>query len=200
MAAQGSGGDDIQFRIHYEGGVQGGYPSWVEVFSGSSGSRTEYRYEFYAYGQLITDDWYFNFRDNGVDRYDLPRGGKASFECDYGLSRGTYEVLGRDIFQVDGSLFLIMDYPMSVADFNNERGDNDPWDRHFIDPADLDAWMAKYEGELDEGMSWRHFQALRHFGMANVLFADGHLETLPPEELEETDPRWYYGGARPGRR
>jgi prepilin-type N-terminal cleavage/methylation domain-containing protein/prepilin-type processing-associated H-X9-DG protein len=187
MVSEGKGGDDIQFRVLYSSGV----PTHLQIFPGSSSSRNEYRYEFYVHGELFIEDW----RDYYDQTVPLPTHIKTTFECDYGISRGTYEVLGREVYEVDGSLFLIMDYPILVADFNNERGDNDYWDRHFIDESDLESWMTKYRGDLTEGLSWRHFQSLRHFGMANVLFCDGHIESLGPEDLEETEPRWYFGAS-----
>ena len=85
----GGGGDDIQFEIHYEGGV----PAWIQTFPGSSTSRYEYRYEFYINGECFTRDW-FNEYAIGSKKFDLPQlhgtGG-----CDYGLSKGTFTVDGR---------------------------------------------------------------------------------------------------------
>lgn len=108
---------------------------------------------------------------------------------DYGLSKGTYEVAGQRIWMVDPRLILILDYPKPIADYSQDGG-GDEWDKYFI--LDEDEWMAMYGDELEEGESWRDYQALRHFGKANVLFCDGHIELLGPEQLWETEPLWRY--------
>jgi prepilin-type N-terminal cleavage/methylation domain-containing protein/prepilin-type processing-associated H-X9-DG protein len=185
LAVGGKGGDDIQFRIYYEDGV----PAWVQTFPGGSSSRYEYRYEFYINGELFSRD-YFNEYAKNSGRFDLPHT-SAGQGRDYGLSKGTFEVNGRPVERVDARLILILDYPQLVADYSSPVGGGDPWDKYFI--LDPDAWLAKYRKELGEDQTWRSYQSLRHFGMANVLFCDGHVETLSPEELRETDPRWRYG-------
>jgi len=111
---------------------------------------------------------------------------------DYALSTGTYEAPdGRRVSQADGKLFFLLDYSFRdpLADYNNPGLDpDDEWDKHFIeDPA---AWREAFP---DAG-NWRRYQALRHFGMANVLFMDGHIETLGPEDLEYVSPSWWYRG------
>jgi prepilin-type processing-associated H-X9-DG protein len=184
LVVGGHGGDDIQFRIHYEGGV----PAWIQTLPGSSSSRYEYRYEFYINGNLFTSDW-FNEYAKDSKKFDLPHMGGGR---DYGLSKGTFEVAGRPVERVDGRLILVLDYPQILADYSSAVGGGDLWDKYFI--VDEDAWMAAYGSTLREGMTWRHYQALRHFGMANVLFCDGHVESLGPEDLHETNPLWRYGG------
>jgi prepilin-type processing-associated H-X9-DG protein len=110
---------------------------------------------------------------------------------DYAINRGSYEGAGgRILTGVDPSLFYILDYgyKRSVADYN-KVGDEDEWDKFFItDPV---RWERSFGGE---GRNWREHQALRHFGTANVLFCDGHIESLGPEDLEYTNPRWTYRG------
>jgi len=93
--------------------------------------------------------------------------------CDYGLSRGCYEAPDRDVMQVDGKLFFILDYPKPLADYSGVEVD-DEWEKFFI--TDPQSWTPP---EGFEEATWQEVQALRHFGKANVLFCDGHVETLP---------------------
>ena len=92
---------------------------------------------------------------------------------DYGLSRGSYKTVRDTAPSVDGKLFFILDYTVALADYSN-IGVNDDANTYFVmDPED---WTPP-EGRENE--DWRHLTALRHGGMANVLFLDGHVETLP---------------------
>jgi prepilin-type processing-associated H-X9-DG protein len=88
------------------------------------------------------------------------------------------EVLVHDIDQHIGKAFTL-----------TPLGDEPYWDKYFI--LDPDDWMRRYG---DEGGDWQSYQALRHFGKANVLFCDGHIELLSPEELRPTCPSWRYPG------
>jgi prepilin-type N-terminal cleavage/methylation domain-containing protein/prepilin-type processing-associated H-X9-DG protein len=111
---------------------------------------------------------------------------------DYALSRGTYERAdGSSVPTVDGRLFYILDYGArkTVADFNHGGTDEDEWTKYFI--TDIDWWRAAYRTEAKD---WRAYQALRHFGRANVLFCDGHIEALGPEDLHYSNPLWAYQG------
>ncbi|MBE3069947.1 MAG: prepilin-type N-terminal cleavage/methylation domain-containing protein [Planctomycetes bacterium] len=110
---------------------------------------------------------------------------------DYALSRGTFDSGQRTVTGVDPKLFFILDYAYSkpLADFN-EDGTEDEWDKYFI--RDTDQWLADHAAT--SGTIWQRFQALRHFGKANVLFCDGHVDTLGWEELYQSNPLWRYQG------
>jgi prepilin-type processing-associated H-X9-DG protein/prepilin-type N-terminal cleavage/methylation domain-containing protein len=108
---------------------------------------------------------------------------------DYGLSKGTYEVEGTRVWGVDPAKILILDYCKSVADYAS--GNPDVWDLYFED--DDAAWAAAHSGELREGETREHYRALRHFGKANVLFCDGHVEALSRDELGPLEPLWRCG-------
>jgi len=110
---------------------------------------------------------------------------------DYALSRGTFDSGQRTVTNVDPKLFFILDYAYSkpLADYNQD-GTEDEWDKYFI--RDIDQWLSDYAAT--SGTIWQRFQALRHFGKANVLFCDGHVDTLGWEELHYTNPLWRYQG------
>jgi prepilin-type N-terminal cleavage/methylation domain-containing protein/prepilin-type processing-associated H-X9-DG protein len=107
---------------------------------------------------------------------------------DYALSTGAYEAPdGRSVSQADGRLFYILDYGFKqpLADYNHPGNDPDhEWDKYFIEDA------VTWREAFPEAGDWRRFQALRHFGRANVLFMDGHIESLGPEDLEYSSPLW----------
>jgi len=113
----------------------------------------------------------------------------------YGISRGSYQVaLNTYVPRSDPKLFFILDYPRAVADYtaiNDTMPDTPFWDRIFIDPTPPEEW-APPTGL--EGRKWEEVQALRHFGKANVLFCDGHIEALGPEDLGATNPLWRFAG------
>ena len=119
---------------------------------------------------------------------ELPNSGVYIGLCHYGLSKGTYETDGQPVSVIDPKWILILDYPKAIADYNQFGDDDDQWDKYFI--LDEREWMDAYGAELREGESWRDYQALRHFGMANALFCDGHVALLRPEDLWETTPLW----------
>ena len=108
----------------------------------------------------------------------------------YGLSRGTYDVLGQSAPRVDAGLFLLLDYAKPVADYNEYDSDDD-WNKFFI--TDPDDWQSRFGNEAGAG-AWQQYQSLRHGGRANVLFCDGHIELLGPDDMGETSPFWRYSG------
>ena len=114
----------------------------------------------------------------------------------YGISRGCFQDRnGDDLHAPDSRLFFILDYPRSIADFtdvNDDRAvpDKQYWSQIFIYPTPPTHWSPP--PELD-GWKWPEVQALRHMGKANVLFCDGRIEGLGPEELSATSPLWRYG-------
>ncbi|MGB2937869.1 MAG: H-X9-DG-CTERM domain-containing protein [Phycisphaerae bacterium] len=93
------------------------------------------------------------------------------------MSEGWYEVAGGQASRIEGKLFFILDYPKPLADYNGDKTDDDS-EMFFIDEARIPDWEADFS-DNPYGLSWEGAQSLRHFGMANVLFLDGHVETLP---------------------
>jgi len=111
---------------------------------------------------------------------------------DYALSRGTYERAdGSLVSTSDSRLFFILDFGArkTVADFNQGGTEEDEWTKYFI--SDVDWWETTYQGEAKD---WRAYQALRHFGRANVLFCDGHIDSLGAEDLNYSNPSWVHRG------
>ena len=112
---------------------------------------------------------------------------------DYAMSMGTFQrrdsSLVRD--REDGTLFFLLDFGArkTIADFNHDESDDD-WEKYFI--RDPHRWAEDFPGVAHKG--WQYYQALRHGGKANVLFWDGHVEPLSPEDMEYLDPRWVYEG------
>jgi prepilin-type N-terminal cleavage/methylation domain-containing protein/prepilin-type processing-associated H-X9-DG protein len=135
------------------------------------------------------------------------------FPCDYAMSVGSYSATLaagsggtqstlQDVPRVDAKLFLLLDYPKRLANFNVDGEDYGQGDKYFItDPV---AWRATYD-QNNAGLNWRQYQALRHFKMSNVLFCDGHVEILPyiadpgsdeaksKKFLQQDSPLWVYG-------
>jgi prepilin-type processing-associated H-X9-DG protein/prepilin-type N-terminal cleavage/methylation domain-containing protein len=187
--------DDMRFNIWLDQGspykmeIVGG----DEINGGEWGSFSEFRFELWIAGKKILDDWTAAYSfDLSIPRpvLDLTVYSKPG---DYGISKGAYEFRGDEtIPSLDPRQFLILDYPKAVADYNKDVvvGPDDAWDKYFI--LDEEAWMAKYSEELWEGETWEDYQSLRHFGQANMLFCDGHVESLGPDELYETNPLWEY--------
>jgi prepilin-type processing-associated H-X9-DG protein len=103
-------------------------------------------------------------------------------ETNYGMSRGSHiDLEGKELLTPDSKLFFILDYPKPVADYAH-LGTDDPWSQFFVlDPA---KWTPP---PGFEHYTCQEVQALRHFGMANVLFCDGHVETLGPDPVTVND-------------
>jgi prepilin-type N-terminal cleavage/methylation domain-containing protein/prepilin-type processing-associated H-X9-DG protein len=121
--------------------------------------------------------------------YHLP-GGKPLL-CDYGMSRGWYMNTLAQATKVDGRLIFLLDFPRKIANFTDEPGsDKIYWDKYFI--ADPERWLRTY-GSGNDSNEWRRYQSLRHFETANVVFCDGHIESLSASELHQTNPIWQYG-------
>ncbi len=128
-------------------------------------------------------------------------GGLGRYYCDYAINGGTYDrtdpTNGGMITGVDGKLFYILDFGGwdMVADFNHGGKFEDRWDKYFIwSPKGQADAIKTWQGAFPSDGDWKGWQALRHFGKANVLFCDGHIESLGPEELDYKDPRWTYQG------
>jgi prepilin-type processing-associated H-X9-DG protein len=113
---------------------------------------------------------------------------------DYGLNKGTYDRDGDRVSGINPRMPLIMDYGKSVADYES-AGTNkrDDWYLYFT--ADEQTWMDVFHSLLRPGETWFKYVALRHFGRANVLFCDGHVAPLGPDELaEDNQSLWQYSG------
>jgi len=109
--------------------------------------------------------------------------------AEYGLSKGAYATLAMDAPKTDAKLIFLLDYPKALANYTGDN-DQDDWDLYFF--ADPESWVGcRYLGRKAD---WRPYQVLRHGARANVVFCDGHMETLGPEDLVETSPLWRYGG------
>jgi prepilin-type processing-associated H-X9-DG protein len=83
-------------------------------------------------------------------------------------------VPGIDVSRADEKLFFILDYPLRVADYTDGGEDRSDWNSYFFTSTDGWAPPSGYPAA-----NWMQCQALRHFNKANVLFMDGHIETLP---------------------
>ena len=116
---------------------------------------------------------------------------------DYGLSRGSYETpakfqnsdgsqaaANQPVRVPDGKQFFILDYPRPLADYlpggiGGEIGDSPDQNSYFVeDPATWDDTKGPMAASKPD-MPWKYWQSLRHFGKANVLFCDGHVELVP---------------------
>jgi len=200
--------DDIKFTIYYDNGS----PSRLEILKQSCGYSpyAKYFFDFLINGEVLVQDWVKHIGQS----YDLsplnqPTGGGGDpgsssggggsgggrgadpavfiiVLADYGISKGCYASITMMTHSVDPKLFFILDYPVPLADFCGDADDQSiKWDKYFIqDPV---RWQQDW-GQTGE--DWTQYQSLRHFGQANVLFCDGHIELLGPEDLQPLDPRW----------
>ena len=124
----------------------------------------------------------------------------GSSPSDYGISRGFYEVTGRDVHYPDGKLFFMLDYATSIADYVEPPSGDDP--TLYLAETPPANWNPP---RVFEDFSWEDVTALRHFRMANVLFGDGHVESLGlnpatsetlynGKYLRPDSPLWRYSG------
>jgi len=207
---------DIDVSVSYKDGR----PSQVNIIQGKAGSQG-YRFDLKINGKLVVHN-IDNYRgsivkivgskdelgsggsggtDSGTPAgvpgpdgsfvYIMPFLGRGSAASDYGLSKGTHDVVGLHVPKVDAKLILLLDYAKSLANYTYDN-DQDDWDLYFFtDPED---WIGRRY--LPKSADWRNYFCLRHGGMANVLFCDGHIDTLGPADLVETSPLWRYSAAR----
>jgi prepilin-type processing-associated H-X9-DG protein len=111
----------------------------------------------------------------------------------YGLNRGSFQVPdtsgteyphGRDVARPDPKLIFLLDYPKAIADMTgiaDTLGEELFFDQIFIDPTPPVNWVSP---PGLSGRTWPEVQALRHSGRANVLFCDGHIESMEKSELD----------------
>ena len=178
----------------------------VKIYFSPHHSGHGYRFKF-----KIKDEMIFESYDSGESpsvigtSMDLKSSGVST--CDYGMSRGCYEVIGRTVPVPDSKLFFILDYPQSVADYVQPVGGDD-WKRFFVVDPKQNPAIGTYAWQPPAGFeefTWKQVTALRHFRKANVLFCDGHVEALgvTPEDdpaylegkhLRAENPLWRYGG------
>jgi len=120
---------------------------------------------------------------------------------DYGLSRGSYETVNQAVRVPDGKQFFILDYPRPVADYLTGGNIGDTLDQNSYFVEDPKTWD-KTKGPMAQSKPdkpWNYWQSLRHFGKANVLFCDGHVELVPGPNgatLEEVSQYYYVGDIR----
>lgn len=206
--------DDIKFTIHYD---DRGQPISIQVMTPKSRNtltQNKYSVDFLVNGEVFIGNWHkqvgqtkelkaattevgsggggtrWNPETQQYETYSRP----LIVLADYALSVGTYERRdGTLVHTMDPKLFLIMDFAFGrpLVDFNQggEQVDDD-WDLYFF--TDEEQWKETYATEAENG--WQAYQALRHFGRANMLYSDGHVEALGPEELYYTNPLWVYHG------
>ncbi len=175
------GPDPDNQDIIVEAEVYGKYIT--RIFFSSQGSGHSYHHAFLVFGEVVFDP---NPEDDSD--YELGSGVQVG---DYGMSKGWYEVAGGQASQIEGELFFILDYPKPLADYNGDKTD-DYSEMFFIDETRIPDWEADFS-DNPYGLSWEGAQSLRHFGMANVLFLDGHVETLPldPQSGEDLATQKY---------
>ena len=202
-----SGGGDRDFAdIDVVVRFVGSAPSEVTLVQGKHGTQG-YRFDLLINGKVVVHNIDEYASTHNVGDYVPPDSGSWSDsssgigygksiyvghyykQSDYGVSRGSYEILERELPRVDSRLFLILDYGKSIADYS-DISTNDPWTQYFF--TDVDEWQQAYNGSGD--LNWHKFFSLRHFEQANVLFCDGHVEPLKAEDLKPTSPLWRYAG------
>jgi prepilin-type processing-associated H-X9-DG protein len=113
---------------------------------------------------------------------------------DYAVSAGVALTTdGQAVPRVDPKQIFIIDYypPAPVADYTGGKDDmKGTWNLYFFE--DPQEWLQE---NAAYGTEWKPFQALRHFGKANVLFCDGHVEPLglvPEDDMARTQNRYLY--------
>jgi prepilin-type processing-associated H-X9-DG protein len=201
--------DDIWFNVYYENGQ----PVRIEAlkpYDDGHGNSTvnAYIFDLKINGEVFVKFWQQHYNEtfslsspasdasgsgsgsDGSSDSSSSSSGSSSLIilADYGLSRGTYDAGGSLVTSLDARLFFILDYGKSVADYNGQ-GTDDEWHKYFIEKPE--EWQKQWG---QGGASWQRYQALRHFGCANVLFCDGHIESLGLADLIETDLRWRHTG------
>jgi len=112
--------------------------------------------------------------------YSLPVGLDPLKPSNYGLNMGTYDVANLNITKPDNKLIYILDHHDLVVDAFDGN-----FDKYFIDIKNLTNWNSAWG---KDGTDWREYQALRHFSQANVLFCDGHIESLGYWDLDPANP------------
>jgi prepilin-type processing-associated H-X9-DG protein/prepilin-type N-terminal cleavage/methylation domain-containing protein len=210
-----SGDADITAEINF----QNNRPVSVKAIEGS-GAHTQsatgrYIYDFKICGKVLVTRWQTHYgqtiplgslidgeswRASVVQGTDVGVADSwvAPLMGDYGLSRGSFETINQPVRVPDGKQFFILDYPRPLADYltGGNIGDTPDQNSYFVeDPGNWDKTkgpMAKSKPDKP----WNYWQSLRHFGKANVLFCDGHVELVPGPNgatLDELSQFFYVG-------
>ncbi len=197
---QRTGGDytsdakDIVVEVRFKFGIP------VEIYFSPQHSGHGYKFKFKVQDKIIhdpakEDGEYLDLTD--LSDYGIKGGGTKNIwgfgVCDYGMSTGSYQVTGYEVPKPDGKLFFVLDYPKPLADYN-EDGTDDDWEDFFVE--DLATWTPPEDFEFDDAP---RVQALRHMGRANVMFCDGHVESLgvDPDDEEALKTGKYLRGDSP---
>jgi len=197
--------DDMRLVISYEDGR----PTTLQVLRQACATSPykKYVYDFIVNGEVLVSDWAAHIGESYDLRQFVPAGAEGPgasaaprasrrasaglpgryllVPSDYGLSKGTYSLPGTILGSMDPRLALALDYPKSLAEFTGEGGDEWKWDKYFIENSRQ--WKKDWG---TTGEDWHEYQALRHLGRANVLFCDGHIESLGPEDLRPSRGLW----------
>ena len=180
--------DDVVLDVRYVNGLP---TTWNILRLGALGSTAWFTYSLLVNDEVAVSD---------ISTESIPIGeevaiptGAYPYVGTYGLSQGTYRSVSGGVNQVNARQLLILDYPLLVADYNDD-GKRDDWPKFFADESTAKAWEDDYGLTVGPGLTWKHYTALRHFGQANVLFCDGHIKALSKEDLEETLPLWRFIG------
>jgi len=157
----------------------------VSIYFSPSVGGHGYGFKFKIKDEIIYDN--YDSGDSSMIRTTMPLVSYGIRTSDYGMSRGSYETSTATVPKPDGKMFFILDYPVSVADYMELVG-GDEWRRFFVvDPA-YNPVIGAYQWQPPPGCetwTWQQVTALRHFEKANVLFCDGHVETLGIAPLDE---------------
>jgi prepilin-type processing-associated H-X9-DG protein/prepilin-type N-terminal cleavage/methylation domain-containing protein len=223
--AGGNMGDgDIKCDIIYTGNKPTSvYVDGTDPGPHTDSALNRFIYDFKICGQVLVTRWQTHYGETfkipsmlneswGTGVVQLGSEGVADtwvapLMGDYGLSRGSYETVNKfdattlvnqPVQVPDGKQFFILDYPRPLADYltGGNIGDTPDQNSYFVeDPRtwdDTKGPMAKSKPD----MPWKYWQSLRHFGKANVLFCDGHVELVPGPNgatLDELSQYFYVG-------
>jgi prepilin-type processing-associated H-X9-DG protein len=187
--------DDYWFNL-FTDPATGTPTKLVKVAGPDSGSHQRYRPELWVGSTKVSDDWTNSGSGTTVDVATVGAGQGALAWADYGMSRGVFDRHvdpngnAMAICRVDSKLIMILDYPYPVANYAGIDVDDD-WNRMFI--TNIAWWRSTYK-HSDTDLDWYAYQSLRHSGRANVLFCDGRVDELTPDDLQQTNPLWKYFG------
>ena len=157
----------------------------VTIYFSPNHSDHGYGFKFKIKDEIIYDN--YDSGNSSMIRTRMPLESYGIRTSDYGMSRGSYETSTATVPKPDGKMFFILDYPLSVADYMEQVGGDD-WERFFVVNPAYNPVIGAYQWQPPSGCetwTWQQVTALRHFEKANVLFCDGHVETLGIDPLDE---------------
>jgi len=197
--------DDMRLLISYENGR----PKNLQILQQTckTSPYKKFVYDFLVNGEVLVGNWAAHIGESydlaQTDAVSLAGAGVGTAEAalpgapagphvrylvvpsDYGLSKGTYSLPDTILGSMDPRLALVLDYPKSLAEYSGEGGDEWKWDKYFVENPRR--WKEEWGAT---GEDWGEYQSLRHFGRANVLFCDGHIESLAAEDLRPSRTLW----------